>query len=115
SHCPKQCPAGLSGYDEIVVTFGIILRAKYNVREQTTGSLKHLHRTARSAVGVQSARPGPMNDVLDKVSMEQTLANRSRSAIVPSVRCAGTHIDVRGADRHMRFVAMRRVCGPGLK
>jgi hypothetical protein len=56
-----------------------------------------------------------MNDVLDKVPMKQTLANRSRSAIFPSVRCAGTHIDICGPDRHMAFVAMRRVCGPGLK
>src|SRR5215472_13683283 len=67
----------------------------------------------RSAYGQFS--PWPMNDVLDKVAMKKTLANRSRSAIVPSVRCDGTHVDICGADRHMAFVATRRVRGPGPK
>src|SRR5215472_6987645 len=59
--------------------------------------------------------PRPMNDVLDKVAVKQTLANRSRSTIGRSVRCDGTHVDIRGADRDMAFVAIRRVRGPGLK
>src|SRR5215472_2469537 len=67
----------------------------------------------RSAYGQFS--PWPKNDVLDKVAMKKTLANRSRSVIVPSVRCDGTHVDICGADRHMAFVAMRRVRGPSLK
>src|ERR1700751_5374859 len=47
--------------------------------------------------------------------MKKTLANRSRSAIVPSVRCDRTHVDICGADCPMAFVAMWGVRRPGLK
>src|SRR5262249_45676541 len=67
----------------------------------------------RSAYG--QLAPRPMNDVLDKVAMKKTLANRSRSAIVLSIRCEGAHVDICSADRDMAFVAMWRVHGPGLK
>src|SRR5215813_11521851 len=90
--------------------------------EQNTmfASKRQGHRSAfikqlgrRTAYG--QLAPRPMNDVLDKVAVKKTLANRPRSTIGRSVRCDGTHVDICSADRDMAFVAMRRVRGPSLK
>ena len=61
AHSFNKYLGGSSGSDQTVATVDIILRAKCNVREQTTGSPRRLHRTARSAGGVWSARP-PANE-----------------------------------------------------
>src|SRR5262249_57299712 len=57
--------------------------------------------------------PRPINDVLDKVAVKQTLADRSRRAIGCFAWRPGTHVDIGGADGDVVFLAVRRVRGPG--
>jgi hypothetical protein len=93
-------------------------RNKSNGRKQgaVRRSSRRTSRRKRSSAVMPATKALPtLAAATDKVPMKQTLANRSRSTIVPSVQFAGTHIDICGADCHMASVATQRVCGPGLK
>src|SRR5690242_7466907 len=55
---------------------------------------------------------GPLDNVLDEIAVEETLADGAGRAVRPAVRRTGGDVDIGGTDRHALLIAARHMRGP---